>query len=148
MELPRYTSSTLYRVFSPPLGRGFIPASTRPRWVVGMRVYCGEELVRDPFQFEVVPKFAANLEGYLTLIDAFTAQPIVRGYPLMALSQFATRQQTKAVAPLANGTTNPLVRPLAMPRRCNVGGSWIRNPNAAKGIYNWVEIFYCDEEGE
>lgn len=145
MSLPLYTSSRLYRVTAPAFGRGFFPASTKPRWVVGIRCYSREEMPKDPFGFELqLPQAAPKMIGTVTLIDAFTAQPIIRGLPLARINMFSIRSLTKSLSPLANGSTNPLLFPMAMPRRCNVGGSWIRNPTRDP-LRAWVEVFYYDE---
>lgn len=144
MERLRYTSSRLYRVDMRPLARGFFPASAEPKWVVGVRTYCREELPRDPFKFEDQLPQAGKCFGFVTLIDAFTAEPIVRGLPGNPINMFYINAVTKSVEPAANGTIMPLVRPLAMPRRCNVAGSWVYNVSPTNPLAMYVELFFDD----
>lgn len=145
MSRPLYTSSRLF-VFDIPSGsRRFFPASAKPRWVVGVRSYCAEELPYSPFNANVPLPPLAALRGDITLIDAFTVQPIVRGLPVNRVNMFAIRTATKALVPTADGTTNPLLFPLAMPRRCTLAGSWVNNVTR-NPIRVAIEVFFNDPE--
>lgn len=148
-EFPAYTHSELYVVSVPPLDRAFFTASAKPRWVVGMRTFLRGEIARSPFDPSVQPpdptEITKNLGLYITLIDAFTRQPVIAGVPYNRVdSAFIAALTKNAGSPSAfPAPASPFTMAINYARRIDIAGSWIYNAGNAT-MHPFVEVFYND----